>query len=72
MAKTYQQLLDEARAAVPELSVDQVGTEIGKAEAPVVLDVREKEEFRDGHLPGALSIPRGFLEMLIESSPARF
>ncbi len=66
MAKTYQQLLDEARAAVPELSVDQVGAEMDKAEAPVVLDVREKEEFRDGHLPGALSIPRGFLEMLVE------
>ena len=66
MAKTYQHLLDEARAAVPELSVDQVGTAMDKAEAPVVLDVREKEEFRDGHLPGALSIPRGFLEMLVE------
>jgi sulfur-carrier protein adenylyltransferase/sulfurtransferase len=32
----------------------------------VVVDVREKEENRAGYIPGALSVPRGFLEMQIE------
>jgi molybdopterin/thiamine biosynthesis adenylyltransferase/rhodanese-related sulfurtransferase len=32
----------------------------------VLVDVREKEEFRDGYIPGAISVPRGFLEMQIE------
>jgi len=66
MAKTYQELLDEARKAVPEMSVDEVKNALGGGAKHVVLDVREKEEFREGHLPDALSIPRGFLEMQVE------
>lgn len=69
MSRTYQQLLDEARKLVPELSVDQVRSALsGKngKDSPVLVDVREKEEYREGHLPGALSVPRGFLEMQIE------
>ena len=31
-----------------------------------LLDVREKEEFRAGFIPGAISIPRGFLEKQVE------
>ncbi|HYE77672.1 MAG TPA: molybdopterin-synthase adenylyltransferase MoeB [bacterium] len=34
----------------------------------VLLDVRESEETREGHLPGAVCIPRGFLEMKIEGA----
>ena len=34
----------------------------------VLIDVREREEYRDGHLPGAISLPRGFLEMRIEET----
>ncbi len=70
MAKTYQQLLDEARQAVPEMSVEQVKQALASSAPPVVLDVREKEEFREGHLDGALSIPRGFLEMQVEGKLA--
>lgn len=66
MARTYQQLLDDARAAVREMSVDEVQRALDGKDAPVALDVREKEEFREGHLPGAVSIPRGFLEMQVE------
>ena len=32
-----------------------------------LVDVREKEETRAGMLPSAISVPRGFLEMQIES-----
>ncbi len=70
MAKTYQQLLDEARRAVREMSVDEVQLALASDDAPVLLDVREKEEFREGHLPDALSIPRGFLEMQVEGKLA--
>jgi molybdopterin/thiamine biosynthesis adenylyltransferase/rhodanese-related sulfurtransferase len=34
----------------------------------VLLDVREKDEWREGHLEGALSLPRGFLEIKVETS----
>jgi molybdopterin/thiamine biosynthesis adenylyltransferase/rhodanese-related sulfurtransferase len=66
MAKTFQDIVEEARSLVPELTCDEVRT-LSKAKAPpVLLDVREKEEFREGHLPGAVSLPRGFLEIQVE------
>lgn len=37
-------------------------------EGAVVVDVREGEEFAAGHLPGAKSVPRGYLESRIEGS----
>jgi rhodanese-related sulfurtransferase len=66
MAKTFQQIADEARKAVPEVSVDEVTRLIAGPDKPVLVDVREKEEYREGHLPGAVSLPRGFLEMQVE------
>src|SRR2546426_3717920 len=66
MAKTYKQIMDEARQIVPEVSPEQVKARLDKGEHPVVLDVREKEEVRQGYVPGALSLPRGFLEMRVE------
>ena len=68
MSKTFKELVDEARSSVPEISVDQVHKLIGRDDPPLLVDVREKEEFREGHLPGAVSIPRGFLEMQLESN----
>ena len=66
MAKTFQQIVDEARKAVPEVSVDDVRKTLDDPGRPVLVDVREKEEYREGHLPGAISLPRGFLEMQVE------
>ncbi len=68
MARTYQQIMDEARKTVPEVSPDEVKSRIDGSQKPVVLDVREKEEYRQGFLPGAVSVPRGFLEMRIEDT----
>ncbi len=67
MAITYKQLMEDARRAVPEVSVDQVRDRLGRGGA-TVLDVREKEEFREGHLQEAVSLPRGFLEMRVEET----
>ena len=68
MAKTYQEIMDEARKVVPEVSPDEVKSRHATAKPPVVLDVREREEFRQGYIPGAVSIPRGFLEMRVEEA----
>ena len=64
MARTFQQIVDEARKAVPEVSVDDV---VKVLDTAVLVDVREKEEYREGHLPRAISLPRGFLEMQVET-----
>jgi molybdopterin/thiamine biosynthesis adenylyltransferase/rhodanese-related sulfurtransferase len=66
MAKTYQQIMEEARRLVPEVSPEEVKAQLDNGQRPVLLDVREREEFREGYVPGAVSLPRGFLEMRIE------
>ncbi len=68
MAKTYKQLMDEARREVPEVSVDEVRQRRGRDPKVTILDVREKEEYREGHLDGAVPLPRGFLEMRVEDT----
>ena len=35
-----------------------------------IVDVREPEEFADGHIPGAVNIPLGRLEIEVGSHPA--
>jgi len=65
MAKTSKSILDEARAEIKEITVEDARRMLEKP-GTVVIDVREGEEWRQGHLPQALGIPRGFLELRIE------
>jgi adenylyltransferase/sulfurtransferase len=69
MAKTFQELMADARKDVPEMTPQQVNqllTTNGKNH--VILDVRESDEWRQGHLEGAVPLPRGFLEIKVEST----
>ncbi|HVO24663.1 MAG TPA: molybdopterin-synthase adenylyltransferase MoeB [Candidatus Margulisiibacteriota bacterium] len=66
MAKTFKDLMEEARREVPEWSIDQVKEHLGNGNDYALVDVREKEEYREGHLAGAISLPRGFLEFRVE------
>jgi adenylyltransferase/sulfurtransferase len=66
MAKSFKDLMQEARGVVPEWTTDQVKERLSNGGGFTLLDVREKEEFREGHLPGAISVPRGFLDMRVE------
>ena len=63
---TFRQLLEQARAVVPEVSPESVAARLRSDDAPVLLDVREPDETAEGHLPGALLIPRGNLELRVE------
>ena len=68
MAKTFKQLMEEARREIPEVSVEDVRQRLARDHAATLLDVREKEEYREGHLQGAVSLPRGFLEIRVEET----
>jgi adenylyltransferase/sulfurtransferase len=69
MAKTFQDIIAEARKEIPELTVQQVNESLrNNGKSAVLLDVREKDEWREGHLEGAISLPRGFLEIKVENS----
>ncbi len=64
--KTVAQMLSEAAAAVPFMSLAELRACIGEGkENPVILDVREKDAFDAGHIPGAQLLPRGQLELRV-------
>jgi molybdopterin/thiamine biosynthesis adenylyltransferase/rhodanese-related sulfurtransferase len=62
MPHTPHDFLDEARRAIPEVSVEEVAARRTRGDECILLDVREKEEVRAGYIEGAITIPRGFLE----------
>ena len=63
-----QELLKNIKQQIREIDADELHRRIGKAEDFTLIDVREREEFETGQIPGATFIPRGFLEMRVEDS----
>jgi molybdopterin/thiamine biosynthesis adenylyltransferase/rhodanese-related sulfurtransferase len=73
---TYRELLSQARRQIREIAADELlrlvkpAAEGPKAvpppSPPLLIDVREADEYASGRLPGAVHIPRGFLESRIE------
>ena len=64
--KTVAQLLAEAAAIVPFMSLDELKTRIEQRDADlIVLDVRERDAYSAGHVPGAKHLPRGQLELRV-------
>jgi glyoxylase-like metal-dependent hydrolase (beta-lactamase superfamily II)/rhodanese-related sulfurtransferase len=62
--KTVKQLIAEAARDIAFMSMDEVQRHVQRGDPTVVLlDVRERDAFRLGHLPGARNIPRGELEL---------
>jgi len=69
MAKSFQDIMAEARKEIPEASPQQVSELLkNNGKSPVLLDVRESDEWRQGHLEGAIPLPRGFLEIKVETT----
>jgi glyoxylase-like metal-dependent hydrolase (beta-lactamase superfamily II)/rhodanese-related sulfurtransferase len=67
--KAVSQLLAEASAQVPFVSLDELAERIGRRENDlIVLDVRERDAFEAGHVPGAKWLPRGQLELRVNEA----
>lgn len=62
MAKTFKDMIEEARGRIDEVTVEQVLDRIEKKEPFALVDVREDSEWAQGHLPGAIHVGRGVLE----------
>ena len=58
-------MLAEARQVVPEQGPAEVKRRLDAGEPVVVVDVRDPDEYRDGHIEDAANISRGFLEFRI-------
>src|ERR1700691_3598066 len=68
MAKSSRDVLDEARRTVPEVSPQQVRAAAGSR---TLIDVRERNEFDEGYVPGAMHLSKGFIETRIEDAVPR-
>jgi sulfur-carrier protein adenylyltransferase/sulfurtransferase len=66
---SYRDLLQQAKAEIDEVDVAQAREILdGEADRPLLVDVRELDEWTEGRIPGAIHIPRGFLESRIEQA----
>jgi glyoxylase-like metal-dependent hydrolase (beta-lactamase superfamily II)/rhodanese-related sulfurtransferase len=64
--KTVAQLLSEAASLVPFVSMAELAERVGRNDLGLILlDVREKDAFAAGHIPGAQHLPRGQLELRV-------
>jgi len=61
---TYRELLARTRGEIAE--IDARGAQA--LEAPAWVDIREIDEWQEGHLPEAIHVPRGNLESRIEAA----
>ena len=63
---SYRELLARVKGEIEEISSIDAQALIEAREAPLFVDVREPDEWEEGHIPGAIYVTRGRLESRIE------
>ena len=66
MPTTYTDLIADIRKRTKQVSLEELKRRMDAREKLTLVDVREKDEWRGGYIPGAVSLPRGFLEIQAE------
>src|SRR3954449_2979591 len=62
---TYRDLLQQVRSEVSEIDAPEASRLVRNG--TLFVDVRERDEWEEGHIPGAVHVPRGNLESRIET-----
>ena len=62
----YRELLARVKAEIDEISAVEAHTRYEQPDATLFVDVREPDEWEEGHIPGAVYTGRGRLEQRIE------
>ena len=65
MADRYQKLVADAKRTITEIRPTDAAEKM-KSSDVVVIDVREKDEWDEGHIPDAIHLSRGTIELDIE------
>jgi molybdopterin/thiamine biosynthesis adenylyltransferase/rhodanese-related sulfurtransferase len=63
---TYRELLAQVKEEIDEISTIEAQERLESSESPLFVDVREPDEWEEGHIPGAIYTGRGRLEQRIE------
>ncbi|MDQ6914662.1 MAG: molybdopterin-synthase adenylyltransferase MoeB [Actinomycetota bacterium] len=66
MSPSGADVLKQIKAQIDEVDPADVKSQLGNG--VVLVDVRENEEFEAGHIPGAVHVPRSYLESRIEAA----
>ncbi len=61
------QLVEKAKSEIEEMTARQLQNRLEAGDDVTVIDIRERDEFVQGHVLGATFIPRGFLELQVEA-----
>ena len=61
----FEKLVAEAKKNIREMSPTEAAAKLKSGEA-VIVDVREKDEWDEEHIPGAMHMSRGAIELDIE------
>lgn len=69
MFKSALALVSEAKQSVNESDPHEIQARLLEPEC-LIIDVREPDEYRQGHLAASINIPRGILEFRISSEPS--
>ena len=64
--KTYQQLIEACLESVKEVFPWDLEEQFQSTRKPIILDIREPEEFNEMRIEGSVNIPRGILEQSCE------
>jgi len=63
--KGFQDLVADAKKKITEISPTDAASKAKSSDA-VIVDVREKDEFDESHIPDAVHMSRGMLEFEVE------
>jgi rhodanese-related sulfurtransferase len=64
--KGYKDLVAEAKKNITEISPTDAAQKAKSSGDTVIVDVREKDEFEENHIPDAVNMSRGMLELEVE------
>ncbi len=67
MSVSFEQLIEEVRSEVAGVAPAEGQHRLQSGNGVLLLDVREREAYAEGYVPGAQNLPRGFLELRVES-----
>lgn len=62
------QLVALAKSEISEMSAQELKQQVENGKQLTVVDIREREEWVQGHIPNSVFIPRGYLELQIEQN----